>query len=707
MPSSINPVLAESNGTPVNFDDALEDLELALQGPPRQRKAKVTKVVDGLCQHAYENALSRNALASLIEILSRSTKLDQASAGQLIRNLYPAGKVDNSVVIKVVGCLGQGVNKPSSQVQAQLLKWLVLIYDHLENPNTLSRLYGTLFNLLETISLRPALCQILALITRRKHVRPFRIQTLLELRHNLGNEPPLDGLIRVYKDYYPDVVISEGLYGRASYFSHPNVEWRDHLLSIQAANAERYQGERRERSTFRVVRSGVKRSKVSTIPQVHTSQANEVSVTLEEIDGVNDFVQKIEKIEPPNQVVSVLRDPLLQRYLSLRPSDSALQRIENWLNTFFEDELHSIRQGQSDESQLAEVLQSLVNYTRYTKNLLSSCESFLRTYLREWNGSSNRDTILELASYLPMRPFNDVQSAFFDPIENALLDNTPTSQIILLEYYTSLLQQWTVQLLAKSNPSATPETPSQTLASLINYTSTLCLSLLESSSSPMNMPAPLSSTSPILSFYETICNLLNKRPSSSITINLTTTSPLPPAHLIYLLTFTFSLSNLSRVSSILAQHKTKTPSTYPPAAVNNLATNLHNLLFWPDRVLSNNSPDADIDANPLGHLAPLSFLAPLSAYIAHQQKLDPQPHLVSSAELFNLSHLPSLIALRATCQQEPHDDDKNNKRRSESESESEDGDRDRDRDRDGLLRFLEQRGVVGIGELMRSRGRVV
>jgi len=39
-----------------------------------------------------------------------------------------------------------------------------------------------------------------------------------------GNEPPLVGLMRVYKDYYPDVIVSGVVSGRSSVFT-VSVSW--------------------------------------------------------------------------------------------------------------------------------------------------------------------------------------------------------------------------------------------------------------------------------------------------------------------------------------------------------------------------------------------------------------------------------------------------------------------------------------------------
>jgi centromere protein I len=167
----------------------------------KQRAIKTSSVIDKLCSYAYENGLPSTSLSKLIDIVTLPNELDQASFASLIKNSYPAGKVPDGIVIKVVGCLGHGKARPKYTAQAALLKWLVMVYDVLENQRILSQLYAILFNLLDTIALRyvscchylvsssnqdyhslmlsrTPLCHVLALITRRRHVRSYRIQTL-------------------------------------------------------------------------------------------------------------------------------------------------------------------------------------------------------------------------------------------------------------------------------------------------------------------------------------------------------------------------------------------------------------------------------------------------------------------------------------------------------------------------------------------------
>jgi len=93
---------------------------------------------------------------------------------------------------------------------------------------------------------------------------------------------------------------------------------------------------------------------------------------LEEIENVDDFVGRLEKIELPNQVISALGDSLFQKYLVLKPSETASKRLNQWLSTFFDEELHLLSHGPHESKRLSGMLERLLHYTRYTKVLSQS-----------------------------------------------------------------------------------------------------------------------------------------------------------------------------------------------------------------------------------------------------------------------------------------------------------------------------------------------
>lgn len=127
---------------------------LAAKIPAKLRAVKISSIVDSVCTETYRNGLQNASLDKLIDIITLSNELDRGSVSILIKNLYPASKVPDGIVVKVVSSLGHGRAKPSYSTQAALLKWLVMIYDVLENHMILSRLYSVVFNLLDTIAIR-------------------------------------------------------------------------------------------------------------------------------------------------------------------------------------------------------------------------------------------------------------------------------------------------------------------------------------------------------------------------------------------------------------------------------------------------------------------------------------------------------------------------------------------------------------------------
>ena len=89
-------------------------------------------------------------------------------------------------------------------------------------------------------------------------------------------------------------------------------------------------------------------------------------MTLEEITSVDDLVNKLELIEPPNRLISALRDPLLQKYMNLMTSDAMRQRLTLWLTRYFDEELESIREDLHSTDNLSEILSGLLSYTRHS-----------------------------------------------------------------------------------------------------------------------------------------------------------------------------------------------------------------------------------------------------------------------------------------------------------------------------------------------------
>ncbi|XWW96780.1 hypothetical protein V2A60_004760 [Cordyceps javanica] len=517
---------------PASGDDEINnlvaDIIAASKLAPKARATLIKPSVNSLASLAYERGLLPAALDELLELVTTPSLLDQASLGMLLRGLYPVTRVSGASALRVVGALGHGRLKPSMTIQALLLRWLIMVYHVLEAPGVLSQAYPVLFNLLDTAAIRPQLTHLLALITRRKHVRPFRIQNLLNLSRQTGNDPTLVGLLRVYKDYYPEIIVGE---------AHPDPSWRERLDELQEAHLQQTQERMsRPRDAFRVHKTVGRGQRNKALPSVHTTHATEDSITLEEIENVQSFVEKMDKLELPNQLVAVLADPLLQKLLLLRPSAESFMRVANWLNAALQD----VIDGDADKATLWEIMEVVRDFVVQTKNLPSTVLNFFARFFEIWSGSGNKVCIFQILAYTPLHDFQELYRLVFQPLEAAVADNQSATQLGLLNMYTNLVHHWTSVLRSSKN---IPAHASRTITSTVQHAGMLALTLLQTNPT-------LSSESAILAFYEqNLALLADETLKNYICIEL------PPSVLIYLLVSSQSLATVARLCHIMASYK--------------------------------------------------------------------------------------------------------------------------------------------------------
>ncbi|KAI1129420.1 Mis6-domain-containing protein [Nemania abortiva] len=606
--------------------DLISDVLRASKLPAKQRGTNIKPTVDELGSLAYDQGLLPADLSELIDLVTAPSFLDQASLAAIVRNLYPATSVSGDLIIKVIGCLGHGKLKPSLTIQAALLKWLIMVQHVVENQNHLFQTYPVLFNLLDTAALRTYACHLLAVITRRRHVRPHRIQALLLLSRQTGNDPALIGLLRVYKDYYPEIIVGDATRGKASAFNHPDSQWRERVDEIQRAHAQRRAlHSETPLDAFRVARYRLKGMKDPTIPEVHTSHAKENSITLEEIESVDSFVKNLEKIELPNQLVAILRDPLLQKLLFLRPQAQAHLRACHWLSSYAQDMV-----AVDSEVHLIDIINTLRSYVTATKALPPILLAFLRELMNTWDGVEGREVILEILTYTPLADFGELYTNILQLLERRILNGTSHSQLQVLEFYTSLLRRWIVHWVS-SDKKLTEA--SETAARLVAHVNSLCLTLMQTSPS-------MSTYGKILDFYYQTSSLA----SDAHLLTHAQAAAVPPAALIYNLFFTPSPLTASRVCSVVAKYKegfqiamAVANIDYTPRHIpefNGFLMDICNCL-WRQRALS------DEDTNAKGCIIPRSVVEDLSSYIASLSMGG------SLAGLFSFSYSPifSLFAI--------------------------------------------------------------
>jgi centromere protein I len=316
--------------------------------------------------------------------------------------------------------------------------------------------------------------------------------------------------------------------------------------------------------------------------------------------------------------------------------------------------------------------------------------------------------------------FLELYQSIFQPLEYAMLDGDPASQVALLSFYTSLLRQWTATLLSDTPPL----NAGSSISALTTHANLLALTLLQTSPG-------VQTHGQILTFYETTASLIS-HPSLQSHIRITT----PPSTLIYTLHFSSSLSTLSRLCAILALYKrafesamskpVPTPSQgiesqtpgphiepYPKDYVNHFNGFLMDICncIWRSRAFNTS------DLNALGCLLPPPLLPLLTSYIAGLETG------LSLSTLFTLSYSPVLCNLSITHFRDLEDKEIETEGRGEDGESGGQGIRTRHAGpvtarsleklgkegglrltwptyRLGVLGFLERKGVNGVGELM-------
>ncbi len=314
----------------------------------------------------------------------------------------------------------------------------------------------------------------------------------------------------------------------------------------------------------------------------------------------------------------------------------------------------------------------------------------------EWDGSTGRDVILRLMVYTPLKPFDELYQSTFEPLEQAVLDDgTVESKTALLSFYTLLLDQWSISLHAEPSPTVQAAEP---LSALIAHVNSLALTIVQSSLS-------ISTISIILTFYERIVALITN-PALTACIRII----LPPAELIYTLAFTTSLAILSRLCAILALYKKAfevamapkvTPGlVYPGPYVNHFNGFLMDLCncLWRSRAFNTSDPNA------MGCLLPPSVTSSLARYASSLETA----HALAALFALSLSPTICLLAIEYVRELEDAAAEEIVKRHAGPVFDKTLKQLDRDGGlrlqfadyRLGVLRYMENKGVDGVGELM-------
>ncbi|KAI5301696.1 hypothetical protein KEM56_001453, partial [Ascosphaera pollenicola] len=709
--------------------------------PSKQRHTNITPLIERIASHAYQNGLSNAQISQILNLAIRCKTLDQASLTKLFENLYPSSPVSAKIVLRVIGSLGASKSKPSPAIQHLLAHWLVSVHGFLENPGYITRFYSVLFDCLELLSIRRPICHLLCYLTRRKHVTPARVRVLLELiRSAVGDERELSELLRVYKSYYPDIIVGDmAVPRRRAVFRPLDSEWFERLRDLRMKNSEYDSDSMNSTLTTtvekytRIDRGGVKRSKIEIVIPILKTAQNKLkpsSQSLEEMRSVRDFVWGFDKIELPCQVISILRDPMPMRYMQLVQNEDAVQRLSTWLEAAFANEIEMVEEASGRFTGVTlGLIEALLEFAQFTKTLPETAQTFVKRLLSLSTDSNDREKLLELMPYLEIHDEDDLTT--LTQIEPFIANNNPRSRIRILHYFSSLARYWATIIRSKTRPQSEPP-----LTQLIDKTESLIFAISGSLTSFPPTERTLLSIS-ILQLYSTLAEIYSHAPTNP-TIRLT----VPPAALVYQLIFTPTLTHISSMSSVLSKYKiafeesvaaqkqgrtssperNTRPKPYPVAMVsqfNGYVMDTCNLL-WRNRALNSEDPNA------VGCHVPKGVMEEYKRYLEELTNVG-SAYRYQLSSVFSLSYSSTMSASSAACFREIWKEAK--QKDSDANGDGSGGDDSSAvvpirqpvtqrslsalKDDEGIsvgwqeyrlrvLDWMDERGCTGIGELMRS-----
>ncbi|XP_013388512.1 centromere protein I-like [Lingula anatina] len=167
-----------------NLDDAVAYFTNEDSSTKVRNNLPLSLSLETIENQAKDNGLGTEHIEALVEVAASSRFPDSVNI-RLIKSLIPNDKVTAESFLTAVSWMC--TNKPSSNVQSMLIRWMIIVYDLVEEQQKVQTLYGMIFFFTENETMCPHVCQLLYLMTRKEDVRMFRIRHLLNLQLKMVN----------------------------------------------------------------------------------------------------------------------------------------------------------------------------------------------------------------------------------------------------------------------------------------------------------------------------------------------------------------------------------------------------------------------------------------------------------------------------------------------------------------------------------------
>ncbi|KAI9227542.1 MAG: Mis6-domain-containing protein [Piptocephalis tieghemiana] len=425
---------------------------------------------------------------------------DTASSRRIINLLLPSGPIPPAIPQAILGSLTlPAARTTSTPLHALLLRWLILVYDCLEQPNDLQLMYGVIFHHLGFATWRPHLLHLLYLLTRPHHVLPFRIRILVKMAKKDPSDQGVLGLLSLYHSLVPSLIPSDASTlapRRRGVFKCPDSEWLQVLNDIQKRWFSPSDPSNQIMNTPGHLLKKRRLDHLATssiIPSPRTlwslsSEAHEDGKrrSVGQMTGPKELGRHIMHLVPPDQMASCLSHPLVQYYWIITTlgsgKDSSSLRLNYWLEGALQHGVTLWAQGKPKV--LEELTRTLVAFHQTTQStyLLPAVTSWILSWVNVWNGDGIYPFLFQLIPLLPPSiPISTWSYSLFRPLERIALEKPMSWKVALLSAYTGLVRRWVRggQGGKGGGPRAALVNLIDALRSLVEHVSGLSLLFLE------------------------------------------------------------------------------------------------------------------------------------------------------------------------------------------------------------------------------------
>ncbi|XP_021576137.2 centromere protein I isoform X1 [Ictidomys tridecemlineatus] len=509
-------------------EDALQiTLEYFEKGPIKTSRSKdkiLEKHLKTVENMAWKNGLAPDAIDILLNA-ALSGKFGNAVNTRILKCLIPATLISEHSVVKAVSWLCVG--KCSGSTKVLFYRWLVAMFDFIDNKEQINLLYGFFFASLQDDALCPYVCHLLYLLTKKENVKPFRVRKLLDLQAKIGMQPHLQALLSLYKFFVPTLISVSLPVRKKIYFKNSENMWNSALLAMRlrnqqpfpeplklvlgSANVRPLKRKLNSHSVIPVLNSG-SYTKECGKKEMSLSDclSHNRSFPLEQLQNFPQLLQNIHCLELPSQIGSVLNNSLLLHYINCVRDESILLRLYHWLSQTLQEECIWYKVNNYEHGKdFTNFLDTIIRAQCFLQEGFYSCEAFLYKSLPLWDGLCCRSQFLQLVSWIPFSSFSEVKPLLFDHLAQLFFTSTIYFKCSVLQSLKELLQNWllwlSVDIRMKPLTSSLLETTlggsMDSVSKLIDYVgwlSTTAMRLESNSTFLLHF---------ILDFYEKVCDI--------------------------------------------------------------------------------------------------------------------------------------------------------------------------------------------------------